>query len=432
MKKLSLLPFVLLLSILHAQDSTRLRALTKPEVDLPDTNQHIITGRLNRRDQINKPYIILISADGFRYDLADKYHAENLIRLRSSGVAAAFMQPVFPSLTFPNHYSIATGDYAAHDGIVDNTFFDPVKKQVYAMGNRRAVEDSSWYAATPIWVLAEKQQMLTASFYWVGTEAAIRGIRPTYYYKFNTQISITDRIEDVRNWLLLPEEKRPHLITFYIPDVDHQEHMYGVESKQTEDAVHYVDHSVANLVRSVDSLKLPVSYIFLSDHGMSDIDTSNWLTLPKTIDTTQFIILNSLTLVHMYAKYSKDILPAYEVLKKSADGYNVYLASNMPARWHYSEKDDRYRRIGDIILVAHAAKVFKLNNRHLPAATHGYDPAIPVMRATFYAWGPAFKSHYTIRGFENIHVYPLIAHILQIKLSEPVDGNLKVLKSILR
>ncbi len=107
------------------------------------------------------------------------------------------------------------------------------------------MEDSSWYDATPLWVLAEKQKMLTASFYWVGAEAAIQGIRPTYYYKFNTLIPMADRIQDVRNWLHLPEEKRPHLITFYIPDVDHEEHMHGVDSKQTEDAVHYVDESIA-------------------------------------------------------------------------------------------------------------------------------------------------------------------------------------------
>ena len=129
------------------------------------------------------------------------------------GCSGRLLQPVFPSLTFPNHYSIATGEYASHHGIVDNTFYDPSGNRIYTMGNRKAVEDSSWYGATPIWVLAETQGMLTASFYWVGTEAAIRGFRPTYFYKFNTLISMEDRIRDTRNWLLLPEEKRPHLIT---------------------------------------------------------------------------------------------------------------------------------------------------------------------------------------------------------------------------
>ncbi len=416
MRKILILPLFILCDFIYAQDST----------------QHIVPDKLNQADQFKKPYVILISADGFRYDLADKFQAKNLIRLRSNGVEAEYMQSVFPSLTFPNHYSMATGDYPVHDGIVDNSFFDPARNQIYSMGNRKEVEDSSWYDATPIWVLAEKQNMLTASFYWVGAEAAIQGVRPTYYYKFNNLIPMDDRIRDVRNWLSLPEEKRPHLITFYIPDVDHEEHLHGVDSKQTENAVHYVDESVERLVRTLDSLNLPVNYIFVSDHGMTDIDTLNTLSLPKTIDTSRFVILNSLALVHLYAKNPTDILPAYKELKSEAKDYDVYLATNLPDRWHYNKKDDRDNRIGDIILVSRPPKVFNLNGHRLNAATHGFDPALTVMHATFYAWGPAFKSSYKIKGFENINIYPLITDILQLKITDPIDGNLKVLNPILK
>ncbi|HEY8733239.1 MAG TPA: ectonucleotide pyrophosphatase/phosphodiesterase, partial [Puia sp.] len=243
MRKFSILPFLILNGLLYAQDSTH-----RTSEQSSDTAQQIISGRFNRHDVIKKPYVILISADGLRYDLADKFQAENLIRFRSSGVNADYLQPVFPSLTFPNHYSIATGDYPLHNGIVDNNFYDPVKKQTYRISNKKGVEDSSWYGGTPLWVLAEQQGMLSASFYWVGAEAAINGTRPTYYYKFNTQIPMRDRISDLRNWLSLPEEIRPHLITFYIPDVDHEEHKHGVNSKQTEYAVHYVDQSIGLLV----------------------------------------------------------------------------------------------------------------------------------------------------------------------------------------
>jgi len=397
-----------------------------------DTSQHVIPDRTNSPEQFDKPYVILISADGFRYDLADKYQAENLIRLRASGVWADYMQSVFPSLTFPNHYSIATGEYPDHDGIVDNSFYDPARHQVYSLGNRKTVEDSSWYGATPIWVLAEKQALLTASYYWVGAEAAIQGIRPTYYYKYNSQTNMKDRIQVVRNWLLLPEEKRPHLITFYIPDVDHQEHLFGVDSKQTQVAVHDVDDAVGQLVQTVDSLHLLVNYIFVSDHGMVNLDTLHTLSLPNTIDTSRFIILNSLSLVHLYAREPSSIGPTYQALKSAAKDYDVYLAADLPERWHYNKKNDRYHRIGDIILVAHAPKVFNLTKRSLPAATHGFDPATPDMHASFYAWGPAFRSNLKIRGFENIHIYPLIAHMLGLTISEPVDGNLKVLQPILK
>src|SRR6478736_5871926 len=135
MSKLFFLFFLISTGFVNAQDT--------PNHNLPDTIQRIIPGRTNRADQLKKSYIILISADGFRYDLADKYRAENLIRLRTLGVEADYMQPVFPSLTFPNHYSIATGEYPTRNGIVDNTFYDPSEKRIYSMNNRKAVEDSS-------------------------------------------------------------------------------------------------------------------------------------------------------------------------------------------------------------------------------------------------------------------------------------------------
>jgi predicted AlkP superfamily pyrophosphatase or phosphodiesterase len=123
----------------------------------------------------------LISADGFRYDYAKKYHANTLLELSSQGVSAASMITSFPSLTFPNHYTIVTGLYPAHHGIVDNSFYDRNRKEFYSMANHKAVGDGTWYGGVPLWVLAEQQQMLTASFYWVGTEADIMGVRPTYY-----------------------------------------------------------------------------------------------------------------------------------------------------------------------------------------------------------------------------------------------------------
>jgi predicted AlkP superfamily pyrophosphatase or phosphodiesterase len=396
-----------------------------------DTVQQIVPGRLNRPAQIQKPYVILISADGFRADLADKYQAKNLIKLREQGVKADYMQSSFPSLTFPNHYTIVTGLYPAHHGLVDNNFYDAAKRATYSLGKKEAVRDSSWYGGTPLWVLAEKQGMLSASFYWVGSEAAIQGVRPTYSYNFNTQIPMDSRIRIVRNWLELPEEKRPHLILFYISEVDHQEHAHTVDSRETEEAVHSVDESIGKLVSAVDSLHLPVNFIFLSDHGMLTIDP-NTIDLPAALDTTQFRIMNSLSMVHLYAYNQKDVLATSIALKSQAMDYDVYLSDELPAIWHYSKADDRYNRIGDIILVSHAPKVFNFNKRRVNPGEHGFDPSLPEMHAVFYAWGPNFKEHYSIPAFENIHVFPLITKILKLSRSEPIDGRLKVLRNTLR
>jgi predicted AlkP superfamily pyrophosphatase or phosphodiesterase len=397
-----------------------------------DVTQHIVPDRSNSKQQEQKPYVILISADGFRYDLADRYQAKHLQQLRSSGVAAKAMIPSYPSLTFPNHYTLVTGLYPSHHGLVDNSFYDKKRNESYRLGNRKAVEDSSWYGGTPLWVLAEQQQMVTASFYWVGSESAIKGVRPTYYYRYNDSIDMDARIQAVKNWLTLPEDKRPHLITFYMPEVDHEEHMYGPESKQAEEAVHFIDESMAKMVRMTDSLKLPVNYIFLSDHGMITVDTLNQLPFPSAIDTTKFKVPDGDVLVHLYAYNASDIQPTYAALKQQADGYDVYLANEIPARWHYSTTDDWYQCIGDIILVPKVPKSFNFRRRKSLLGKHGFDNAVPEMQATFYAWGPAFKKNLQIDAFANVHVYPLIAKILGLKITEKIDGELEVLKPILK
>ncbi|HEX4852389.1 MAG TPA: ectonucleotide pyrophosphatase/phosphodiesterase, partial [Puia sp.] len=362
----------------------------------------------------------MISADGFRYDLADRYQAKELIRLRKTGIESEYMQPSFPSLTFPNHYTLATGLYPAHHGIVDNTFYDENKQAIYSLGNKKAVSDSSWYGGQPIWVLAEKQKMLSASFYWVASESAIEGVRPTYYYNYNEAIPIDRRIAILKDWLQLPEEKRPHMITFYFPEVDHQEHRFGVDSKEAIEAVQLIDQSIGKMEKSIDSLGLSVNYIFVSDHGMVNLDTVNTIGLPAGVDTSRFIMINGLPLVHMYAKNASDILPTYEILKANAKDFDVYLSSELPARWRYSKNDDVFHRIGDIVLVAHIPKIFNYTNRRkLPVAEHGYDPGIPEMHATFYAWGPAFKKNKKIQGFENVNVYPLVAKILGLEINQP-------------
>lgn len=397
-----------------------------------DLTQHVIPGRSNSARQQQKPYVIVISADGFRYDLADKYNAANLKQLRGSGVAAKALIPSYPSLTFPNHYTLVTGLYPSHHGLVDNSFYDKKRDESYRLGNRKAVEDSSWYGGTPLWVLAEQQQMLSASYYWVGSEANIKGVRPTYYYRFNDSIDIDARIQDVKNWLTLPEEKRPHLITFYMPEVDHAEHMNGPDSKETEAAVHFIDESIGKMVRMTDSLKLPINYIFLADHGMLTADTLNLMPKPAALDTTKFKVPDGDVLIHLYAYNEKDIQPTYTALKKEAVDYDVYLASEVPARWHYGATDDRYQRIGDIILVPHAPRSFSFRKRRPLLGKHGFDNAIPEMQATFYAWGPAFKNQLQIAAFENVNVYPLVAQILGLKVTEKIDGSLDVLKPILK
>ena len=400
-----------------------------------DTAQQIIAERYNSKEQQQKPYVILISADGFRADLAKKYNAVNLLRLREQGVQADYMLASFPSLTFPNHYTIVTGLYPSHHGLVDNTFYDAARKQLYTIRNKKFVADSSWYGGTPLWVLSEKQQMLSASYFWVASESAIQGIRPTYYFIYNEKTGIDSRIQTVKNWLQLPEDKRPHFITFYFPEVDHAEHNYGVDSKETEKAVHFVDESVGKMVEEINALNLAVSFVFVSDHGMTKVDNNRALGLPLTVDTTKFFVPNGEALLHLYTKEKQFIKPAYRTLKKYAQDYDVYLIKkNIPRRWHYSKRDDLYDRMGDIMLVPHLPSFFNIGQRkNKDIGNHGFDPYFTDMHATFYAWGPAFKQHLKIKAFENVNIYPLIATILGLNFNEEnIDGKISELKPVLK
>src|SRR5258708_9951208 len=227
---------------------------------ITDSTQKVIADRSNSREQEQKPYVIFISADSFRHDLADKYAATHLKALRAGGVQATAMTPSYPSVTFPNHYSLATGEYPSHHGLVDNNFFDVKKGRGYTIRDRTAVEDPDFYGGVPIWVLAERQKMLTASFFWVGSDTEIDGVRPTYYYRFNDKISLDTRLKAVKDCLTLPEAQRPHLITFYLSWADHAEHFYGPNSKHTEVAVHHSHAPIHRMTRIAPSLHLPATY----------------------------------------------------------------------------------------------------------------------------------------------------------------------------
>jgi predicted AlkP superfamily pyrophosphatase or phosphodiesterase len=402
-------------------------------VHAQDIIQQITPGRKNTTSHLNKPYVILISADGFRYDYAEKYHAENLLKLRSSGTQAKSMIPSFPSVTYPNHYTVITGLYPSHHGLVYNQFYDRSRKATYNISDRKTVKDETWYGGTPLWVLAEQQGMLSASYFFVADEAAIQNVYPTYRYPFVDTINIDSRINTVVDWLKLPEEIRPHLICFYISNVDHAGHMYGPDAPQTRDAVQFVDKAIGSMTEKVNALGLPVNFIFLADHGMAAVDTITRINIAAMIDTSKFIMRGGNTSLHLYAKNSADIKPTYHLLKQKEHFFTAYLREDIPAKWHFSKSEDRFNRIGDIFIAPQYPKVLSnYNTRRISPGAHGFDPAIKKMHAAFYAWGPQIKAGKTIPSFENIHVYPLVCQLLGLTYTEQIDGDPAVLKKMIR
>ncbi len=401
-----------------------------------DTAQIITPSRFNSQEGKSKPYVIMISTDGFRYDYAEKYNAQNLLKLSNSGIRAKAMIPSYPSITFPNHWSLITGLYPSHHGLVDNFFYDYKIGKGYAMNKKENAEDGSWYGGTPLWTLAEKQGIVSASLQWVGSASDAGGKRPTYYYPYHEKFKPEEKVNKVINWLKLPEDQRPHFIAMYFPEVDGAGHHFGPDSEETKNAVQLIDKAIGNLVQKVNDLGLKnVNFVFVSDHGMIKVDGENPLEIPEILfNKDRFDFYNSQTLVRVHVKNSDEVKSVFKELKanKTAD-YKVYLDKKLPKYLHFATRDDRYNRIGQILLIPKAPKVFLEKNQTTSVGKHGYDPKlVPEMKATFYAWGPEFKNNAVVDEFSNVNVYPLVAKILDLKLENEIDGKLKVLKKTLK
>lgn len=401
-----------------------------------DTAQVVVPGRQNSIEAQSKPYVIMISTDGFRYDYAKKYNAENLLKLSDNGVKAVAMIPSYPSITFPNHWSLITGLYPSHHGLIDNFFYDYKRNETYAMSNKKNAEDGSWYGGTPLWGLAEKQGMVSASLMWVGSASDAGGMRPSYYYPYHEKFKPSEKVDKVINWLKLPEEKRPHFISLYFPEVDGSGHHFGPDTNETEAAVHLIDKAIGDLVQKVNDLGLKnVNFIFVSDHGMIKVDGGTPLEIPALLfDKTRFDFYNSQTLLRVFVKNPDEVKAVYKELKANkTDDYEVYLDKKLPKYLHFATRDDKYNRIGQILLLPKAPKIFLEKGKKTSVGKHGYNPkTVPEMKATFYAWGPAFKNNMEIGEFTNINVYPLVADILGLKINQPIDGKIKVLKKIVK
>lgn len=379
--------------------------------------------------QQERPYVILVSFDGFRFDYAEKHEAKNLRQLGRDNVRAKGLIPGFPSNTFPNHYSIITGMYPGTHQLVNNSFFDPQRKQYYSMRDKETVRDGYYYGGIPLWSLAEQQGVKAASYFWVGSEAEIQDERPSYYYKFDDRVPNEERIRQAKKWLLLPEEERPHFITLYFSEVDHAGHKYGPDSKKTVKAVQKVDKLIAMMQKEFATLDLPLNLIFVSDHGMTKVKYKEPIDLRTYINFNLFEVAMSGTMMMFYHENQNLVNMAYKMLKGQEENFTVYLKKDFPDSLHYNKSE----RIGDLIVLANHPYAFGPKNSITGKGKHGYNPyQVSEMQGIFYAKGPAFKKEVVIPAFENVHIYPLIAEILDLKYDEQaIDGKIEVLKSIL-
>lgn len=413
---------VIIIAVLSLLLSTACSTQTR---DTPQYPQG--TGGINDSQQLDEPYLILVSIDGFRWDYMDRYPTPNMDRLAASGSSADRLIPVFPTLTFPNHYSIATGLYPANHGLVGNSFPDAARDKWYSLKNRESVEDPSFYEGEPIWVTAETQGMVSAAFFFVGTEAAIKGVSPTHWRSFDDEIPGQDRVDQILTWLAEPEDKRPHLYTLYFEEVDSHAHWFGPDARETIESIRRVDAHIGQLLDGLE--KLPhgdqVNIVLLSDHGLgSYLKDHPPLILEDHVDIEDTVIVEGGSYLYMHLGINKPER-AIDIVNTVNDQWEhgrAYLPGTTPEAWHV----DANPRFPDVILapdqgfavLSSADKAYKIN-----AGDHGWPPESPDMHGFFVASGPNIKTGIPLGAVNNIDVFPFILSLLGLESPESLDGD---------
>uniref|UniRef100_UPI0040494717 alkaline phosphatase family protein n=1 Tax=Fulvivirga sp. TaxID=1931237 RepID=UPI0040494717 len=391
----------------------------------------------NSKASSEKPYLILISLDGFRWDYVDRFQPPNLMAFIQNGVKAESLIPSFPSKTFPNHYTIATGLYPDKHGLIGNTFYNYEKEVTYTTGNRQLVQDGSFYGGSPIWVQAKKANMVSASYFFVGTEADIQGSYPDYYHNYDGSIKNDQRIDEAIKWLAMPEENRPHLITMYFSDMDDVGHKYGpTNDKEIKTVLFELDRSLGDLFSRTAATKLPINIIIVSDHGMANVPTPNMIPIENLDNNNLYSIINNGAILNVHPKDGVKTDSVYQYLKMKENNFKVYRTENTPQ----FETKPVNKDWGSIQIIPNFGYYFnsrksieQLKKYSIElTGVHGYDPEYKDMHGIFYANGPAFKIGYTVPSVKNIHIYPLMCEILGLGIPDDIDGRLDQLEDVLK
>ena len=377
----------------------------------------------NKQDGAADSYVLVVSFDGFRWDYPDLYLTPNFDRMEQEGVKADYLISSFPTKTFPNHYTLATGLYPDHHGIINNSFYAPDLQGIYRIRDRDMVTDPDAYFGEPVWVTAEKQGVKTACYFWVGSEAAIQGTEPSYWNTYDEQVPYLSRVDQVMNWLKLPPAERPHLIFLYFEEPDGTGSRYGPEHPETGRAVSSVDSLLGYIRSGISKLEYgeQVNLIVLSDHGMAPVSPEKYIDLQAYLKegwTSRVVGGNPVYLIEPAVGCADSILNALN----GAEGLHAWGKEDIPERLHYGTSP----RFPGIVVVADSC--WSIGTRADPSGytggAHGYDNAYSKMNAIFYAEGPAFRKGYHSPPFSNVEVYGIISELLDLEPAA-TDGNLE-------
>ena len=374
-------------------------------------------------------YTVIISLDGLRWDYLDTYDVPFMQQLAREGVKAV-MQPSFPSKTFPNHYTLATGLTPDHHGIIANTFWDRERGVEFSLGNKNTRSKGYYYGGDPVWLTAKHQGVKTATVFWVGSDVAINDEHPTYWRDYQTQqLDYEERVDEILRLLRLPEKDRPHLVMAYFEEPDRSGHNYGPLHRLTRRAMEDMDRLLSLMWTRIQMLPIAdkVNLIITGDHGMTSVD-------PK-----RFVDIDDVLPRHWYTRFCNDYptliyasAPQYidsicDALQR-VDHVRAWKKADIPAYLGYGTN----KNMGDVVVMPDVGWLFADKPSMKQRGSHGFDHTAADMQVGFRAVGPDFKVGYEkVDRFRNVCIYPLLCYLLGVTPS-PNDGSLDEVRDILR
>ena len=381
-----------------------------------------------------KNYTVIISLDGNRWDYPEYYEMPFFDSLATVGVSAR-MEPSYPSSTFPNHYTMATGLVPDHNGIVNNTFWNPATNYSYSISDQEARFNPEYYLGEPVWATAQRQGEKAGVIYWVGSDIPVGGVYPTYYRNWNEDPhwDFSQRVDEIIRLLSLPEEERPRLVMGYFDEPDHHGHVYGPLAPETAAMAHSMDSLMRCLYGRLMALPIAdkINFIVTGDHGMTEISPERFICIKDVLKEEWLIRASGNTPTSLWV-VPECVDSVYNALC-GLEHISVWKHGEVPEYLNYGTSD----RLGDIIVSPDLGWQFNWkpsrNN-----GTHGFDCKEEDMLVAFRAIGPDFKKAYEApftkgdpSAFRNVDIYPLLCHLLGVKPA-PVDGKLERIKKILK
>lgn len=385
--------------------------------------------RLARAPPAARAPVILISVDGLRPDYLARGVTPNIDALAAAGVRARAMRPSFPSLTFPNHYTLVTGLRPDKHGLVNNNIEDPrIAGQRFALSNCDAVGDRRWWdEAEPLWVTAENAGIATATMFWPGSEAPIHGVRPKQWLPFDGAMSNPARVAQLFAWIDQPQ--RPAFMTLYFDTVDHDGHEFGPDALETTRAMAEVDARIGDLVAGLKARGVTANIVLVSDHGMVGVAPERVIRLDQLLPAGSYRTVATGALAGIEPLPGQDAAVAAALLRRH-DHLECWRKTRIAARLHYG----RNARVPGFVCLAEPGWMTQSGPPRPDwklGGMHGYDPATPAMAATFVAAGPAFRQGVMVPDFDNVDVYPLLMRLIGLNPLAS-DGSDRLARRALR